>query len=41
MLLRTVGASLSGNILASKGMNRAGKGFLIACCAYPIKNKDF
>ena len=28
MLLDTLGASLLGNILAGKGMNRAGEGFL-------------
>ena len=30
MLLGTLGASLLGNILAGKGMNRAGEGFLRA-----------
>ena len=30
MLLGTLDASLLGNILAGKGMNRAGKGFLRA-----------
>ena len=29
MLLRTLGASLLGNILAGKGINRAGKGWVI------------
>ena len=28
MLLGTLGASLSGNILAGKGINRAGKGII-------------
>ena len=30
MLLGTLGASLLGNILVSKGMNRAGEGFIRA-----------
>ena len=30
MLLGTLGASFLGNILAGKGMNRAGEGFLRA-----------
>ena len=41
MLLGTSGASLLGNISASKGMNRAGEGFLRASYRSLIKNKDF
>ena len=41
MLLGTLGASLLGNILAGKGMNRAGEGFLRAGYGSSIKNKDF
>ena len=41
MLLGTLGASLLGNILAGKGMNRAGEGFLTADYGSSIKNKDF
>ena len=41
MLLGTLGASLLGNILAGKGMNRAGEGFITASYRYSIKNKDF
>ena len=41
MLLDTIGASLLGNILAGKGMNRAGEGFLRAGYGSSIKNKDF
>ena len=41
MLLCTLGASLLGNILAGKGMNRAGEGFLRAGYGSQIKNKDF
>ena len=41
MLLGTLGASLLGNILASKGMNRAGEGFIRAGYGSSIKNKDF
>ena len=41
MLLGTLGASLLGNILADKGMNRAGEGFLRAGYGSSIKNKDF
>ena len=40
-LLGTLGASLLGNILAGKGMNRAGEGFLRAGYGSSIKNKDF
>ena len=41
MLLGTLGASLLGNILAGKGMNRAGEGFITAGYGSSIKNKDF
>ena len=46
MLLGTLGVSLLGNILAGKGMNRAGETFLGAGYAgagygSSIKNKDF
>ena len=41
MLLGTLDASLLGNILAGKGMNRAGEGFLRAGYGSSIKNKDF
>ena len=41
MLLGTLGASLLGNILASKGMNRGGEGFIRAGYGSSIKNKDF
>ena len=46
MLLGTLGVSLLGNILAVKGMNRAGETFLGAGYAgagygSSIKNKDF
>ena len=41
MLLGTLGESLLGNILAGKGMNRTGKGFIRAGYGYSIKNKDF
>ena len=40
MLLGTLGASLLGNILAGKGMNRAGEGFIRAVYGSSIKNKD-
>ena len=40
MLLGTLGESFLGNILAGKGMNRAG-GFIRASCGSSIKNKDF
>ena len=40
-LLGTLGASLLGNILAGKGMNRAGEGFIRAGYEPSIKNKDF
>ena len=38
MLLGTLGASLLGNKLASKGINRAREGFIRA--GYESKNKD-
>ena len=41
MLLDTLGASLLGNILAGKGMNRAGEGFFRAVYGSSIKDKDF
>ena len=41
MLLGTLGASLLGNILAGKGMNKAGEGFITAGYGSSIKNKDF
>ena len=41
MLLGTLGASLLGNILSGKEMNRAGEGFIRACYGSSIKNKDF
>ena len=41
MLLGTLGASLLGNILAGKGMNRVGEGPIRASYGSPIKNKDF
>ena len=41
MLLGTLGASLLGNILAGKGMNRTGEEFIRAAYGFPIKNKDF
>ena len=41
MLLGTLGASLLGNILAGKGMNRAGEGSIRAGYGSSIKNKDF
>ena len=41
ILLGTSGASLLGNILAGKGMNKAGKGFLTAGYGSSIKNKVF
>ena len=41
MLLRTLGASSLGNILASKGMNRAREGIIRGDYGSPIKNKDF
>ena len=41
MLLGTLGATLLGNILAGKGMNRAEEGFIKAGYGSSIKNKDF
>ena len=41
MLLGTLGASLLGNILAGKGMNRAGEIFIRAGYGSSIKSKDF
>ena len=41
MLLGTLCASLLGNILAGKVMNRAGEVFLRAGYGPLIKNKDF
>ena len=41
MLLGTLGASLLGNILAGKGMNRAGEGLIRAGYESSTKNKDF
>ena len=41
MLLGTVGASLLGNILAGKRMNRAGEGFIRDAYGSSIKNRDY
>ena len=41
MLLGKLDASLLGNILADKGMNRAGEGFIRASYRFSIKYKDF
>ena len=41
MLLGTLGASLSGNMLGGKVMNRAGEGFIRAGYGSSIKNKGF
>ena len=49
MLLGTLGTSLGnslvsvilGNVLAGKGMNRAGEGYIRAGYGSSIKNKDF
>ena len=41
MLSGTLSASLLGNILAGKAINRAGEGFTSAGCWSLIKNKDF
>ena len=41
MLLGILGAILLGNILAGKGMNRAGEQFLRTGYGPSIKNKDF
>ena len=40
MLLGTLAASLLGNILAGKGKNRTGEGFIRAGYGSSIKNKD-
>ena len=39
MLLDTIGARLLGNILASKGMNRAGEEFIRTGYGSSIENK--
>ena len=41
MLLGKLGASLLGNILAGKVMNRAGEGFIRAAYGSSMKNKNF
>ena len=41
MLLCELGANLLGEVLASKGMNRAGEGYLRAGYGSSIKSKDF
>ena len=41
MLLDTIGASLLGNILAGKGMNRAGERFIRTGYGSSIENKKF
>ena len=41
MFLGTLGANLLGNILAGKGINRAGEGFIRVGCGSLIKNKGF
>ena len=41
IILGALGASLLGNILAGKGMNRAGEGFIRAGYEPSIENKDF
>ena len=41
MLLGTLDASWLGNVLAAKGMNRAGEAFTRAGYRSSIKNKDF
>ena len=41
MLLGTLGASLSCNMLAGNGMNRAGKGFIRVGYGSSVKNKNF
>ena len=41
IFLGTLGAGLLSNILADKGVNRAGEGFLRAGYGFSIKNKDF
>ena len=41
MLLGTLEAVLLGNILAGKGLNRAGEGFIRPNYGSSVKNKDF
>ena len=41
MLLDALEAVLLGNILAGKGLNRAGEGFIGPNYGSSIKNKDF
>ena len=41
MSLDTLGASLLNNILAGKGMNKAGEGFISSGYGFSIKNKNF
>ena len=41
MLLSTLGARLVGNILAGKGINRAGQEIIRAGYGTSIENKDF
>ena len=41
MLLLTLSASLLGNVLAGKGMNRAEEGFIRADYRSSIKKKNF
>ena len=41
ILLGTLGANLLGSILAGKGMNREGEGFIRAAYGSSIKNKGF
>ena len=41
MSLDTLGASLLNNILAGKGMNKAGEGFISSGYGSSIKNKNF
>ena len=41
MLLGKLGASVLGNILLGKGMNRVEEGFHITVYGSLIKNKDF
>ena len=41
MLLGTLGASLMGNILAGKGINRAGEGIVRAGYGNKNNKKDF
>ena len=41
MLLDALGATLLGNILAGKGINRVGEGYIRAGYRFSIKNNDF